>query len=104
MTPQLVQMVKTFNFSASGDMSFAGSSRGITIFAVPWRSHESMTEVATEEDCYQQSTHKMAADVCKCTAGTKVGIPSDLLGLARLCNNYCKLLAVLFGHSCPHLI
>jgi hypothetical protein len=53
VTPQLVQTVKTFNFSASGDKSFAGSSRGITIFAVPWRSHESMAKEATEEDCYQ---------------------------------------------------
>lgn len=104
VTPQLVQTVKTFNFSASGDKSFAGSSRGITIFAVPWRSHESMTEEATEEDCYQQSTHKTVADVRKHTAGTKVDIPSDLLGLSRLCNNYCKLLGVLFGDSCPHLV
>ena len=104
VTPQLVQTVKNFNFSASGDKSFAGCSKGITIFAVPWRSHESMTEEAMEEDCYQQSTHKTTADVRKHTAGTKVDIPSDLLGLSRLFNNYCKLLDVLFGHSCPHLI
>ncbi len=104
VTPQLVQMVKTFNFSASGNKSFSGSSKGITIFAVPWRSHESMTKEATEEDCYQQSTHKTVADVRKHTAGTKVDIPSDLLGLSRLCNNYCKLLGVLFGNSCPHLV
>lgn len=104
VTPQLVQTVKTFNFSASGDKSFAGSSRGITIFAVPWRSHESMTEEATEEDCYQQSTHKTVADVRKHTAGTRVVIPSDLLGLSRLCNNYIKLLRVLFGNGCPHLV
>ena len=103
VTPQLVQTVKTFNFSASGDKSFAGSSRGITVFAVPWRTHESMTEEAAEEECYQQSTHKTVADVRKHTAGTKVDIPSDLLGLSRLCNNYCKLLEVLFGPRCPHL-
>ena len=104
VTPQLVQTVKTFNFSASGDKSFAGCSKGITVFAVPWRSHESMTEEALEEDCYQQSTHKTTADVRKHTAGTRVEIPSDLLGLSRLCNNYCKLLEVLFGHHCPHLV
>jgi hypothetical protein len=104
VTPQLVQTVKTFNFSALGDKSFAGSSRGITIFAVPWCSHKLMTKEATKEDCYQQPAHKTAADVCKHTAGTKVDIPLDLLGLAHFCNNYCKLLAVLFGHSCPHLI
>jgi hypothetical protein len=58
------------------DKSFSGSSRGITIFAVPWRSHES---------CYQQSTHKTVADVWKHTAGTKVDIPSDLLNCWGCC-------------------
>ncbi len=83
ITPQLVQTVKTFNFSASGNKSFAGSSQGITIFVVPWRTHESMTEETTEEECYQQSMHKMVADVWKHTAGTKINIPSRTLPLMQ---------------------
>jgi hypothetical protein len=56
VSPQLVQTIKTFNFLASGDKSYLNCTRGITIFAVPWRSYESMTEEAAEEEYYQQLT------------------------------------------------
>jgi hypothetical protein len=104
VSPQLVQTVKTFNFSASGDKSYLNCTRDITIFAVPWRSYESMTEEAAEEEYYQQSTVKTTADVRKHQAAAKFYVPSELLGHYRLFNNYCKLLSVLFGPDCPHLI
>ncbi len=45
VTPQLVQMVKSLSFSANGDKTHAGCTKGITIFAVPWRTVEAMNEM-----------------------------------------------------------
>jgi hypothetical protein len=50
------------------------------------------------------STLKSVADVRKHVTGSKVELPSDLLGLVRMFNNYCLLLEMLFGPSCPHLV
>jgi hypothetical protein len=47
---------------------------------------------------------KLVADVCKHTAGSKVELPTDLLGLVRMFNNYCQLLDALFGPNCLHLV
>ena len=45
ITPQLVAMVKTFSFSSNGDKTYAGCTKGITIFAVPWRTAEAINEI-----------------------------------------------------------
>jgi hypothetical protein len=42
ITLQLVATVKTFSFSSNGDKTYAGCTKGITIFAVPWRTAEAM--------------------------------------------------------------
>ncbi len=34
ITPQLVATIKTFNFLSNGDKTYAGCTKGITIFAV----------------------------------------------------------------------
>ena len=104
VTPQLVLTVKSLCFSANGDKTHAGCTKGITIFAVPWRSIEAMNEDAAEEEYFEASTLKSVADVRKHVAGTKVEIPSTLLGLVRMFNNYSLLLEVLFGPHCPHYI
>ena len=44
ITPQLIATVKTFSFSSNGDKTYAGCTKGITIFAVPWRTAEAMNE------------------------------------------------------------
>ena len=104
VTPQLLQTVKSMSFSANNDKTHAGCTKGITIFATPWRSLEAMNEDALEEACFEASTHKSVADIRKHIAGIKVELPSDLLMLVRMFNNYIKLLEVLFGPSCPHLL
>ena len=103
VTPQLMQTVKSMNFSANGDKTYAGCTKGITIFATPWRSIEAMNEDALDDACFEASTHKSVADVRKHIAGIKVEVPSDLMMLIRMFNNYIKLLEVLFGSTCPHL-
>jgi hypothetical protein len=104
VTPQLLQTVKSMAFSANNDKTYAGCTKGITIFATPWRSIEAMNEDALEEACFEASTHKSVADIRKHIAGIKVELPSDLLMLIRMFNNYIKLLEVLFGPLCPHLL
>jgi hypothetical protein len=89
VTPHLVLTVKTLSFSSSGDKTYAGCTRGITIFAVPWRMAKAMNEDAMEEEYYQASTLKSVADVRKHTTGLKVELPMDLLGLIWMFNNYC---------------
>ncbi len=104
VTPHLVLMVKTLSFSPNGDKTYARCTRGITIFAGPWRTVEAMNEDAVEEEYYQASTLKLCADVRKHTAGLKVELPTDLLGLVWMFNNYCQLLDVLFGPNCLHFV
>ena len=89
VTPHMVLTVKTLSFSSNGDKMYAGCTRGITIFAVPWRMVEAMNEDATEEEYCQASMLKLVPDVCKHTAGLKVELPTDLLGLIRMFINYC---------------
>jgi hypothetical protein len=84
-----VLTVKTLSISSNRDKTYAGCTRGIIIFAVPWRTAEAMNEDAMEEEYYQAPTLKPVADVCKHTAGVKVELLTDLLGLIRMFNNYC---------------
>jgi hypothetical protein len=81
VTPHLVLTVKTLSFSSNGDKTYAGCTRGITIFAVLWHMVKAMNEDATEEEYYQASTLKLVAEVHKHTAGLKVELLTDLLGL-----------------------
>jgi hypothetical protein len=63
-----------------------------------------MNEDAAEEEYYQASTLKSVADVRKHTAGLKVELLMDLLGLIWMFNNYCRLLDALFSPNCLHLV
>ncbi len=47
VTPQLVSTIKSLNFFSNGDNTYAGCTKGITIFAVPWRTAEAINEDAT---------------------------------------------------------
>jgi hypothetical protein len=84
-----VLTVRTLSFSSNGDKTYAGCTRGITIFAAPWCTVKAMNEDAMKEEYYQASTLKLVADVRKHTAWLKVELPMDLLGLVRMFNNYC---------------
>ena len=104
VTPHLVLTVKNLTFSANGDKTHSGCTKGITIFAVPWKTQDTMNDEEEEEQCYNLSTLKSVADVRKHVSSGKVVLPATLLGLCRLFNNYCHLLGVLFGPTCPHLL
>jgi hypothetical protein len=99
-----VLTVKNMTFSANGDKTHSGCTKGITIFAVPWKTQDTMNDEEEEEQCYNLATLKSVADVRKHISSGKVELPATLLGLCRLFNNYCHLLAVLFGPTCPHLL
>jgi hypothetical protein len=104
VTPHLVLTVKNLSFSANGNKTHSGCTKGIIIFAVPWKTQDVMNKEEEEEQCYNSSTLKTVADVRKHVSGGKVEPPATLLGLIRLFNNYCHLLDVLFGPHCPHLV
>jgi len=102
-TPQLIVTVKSFNFSSNGDKTHAGCTKGITVFATPWRTVEAMNEDAAEETYFEAATLKSVADIRKHVTGAKVELPSTFQGLLRVFNNYARLLEVLFGAECDHL-
>ena len=97
-------MIKNLSFSSNGDKTHAGCTKGITIFAVPWQSVEAMNEDAAEEEYFEALTLKSVADIRKHVNSGKVELPTTLRGLSRMFNNYCRLLEVLFGPSCSHLV
>jgi hypothetical protein len=103
ITPQLIAMVKTFSFSSNGDKTYAGCTKGITIFAVPWRTAEAINEDLAEDEYFKAATLKLVADIRKHVTSAKVELPTSLQGMVRVINNYCRVLDVLFGPDCPHL-
>jgi hypothetical protein len=103
ITPQLIATVKTFSFSSNGDKTYAGCTKGITIFVVPWRTAEAINEDLAEDKYFEAATLKSVADIRKHVTSAKVELPTSLQGLVRVLNNYCRLLDVLFGPDCPHL-
>ncbi len=104
VTPHLVLTVKNLSFSSNGDKTHSGCTKGITIFAVLWKTQDVMNEEEEEELCNTLSTLKSVTDVRKHISSGKVELPATLLGLIQLFNNYCHLLDVLFGPNYPHLV
>ena len=103
ITLQLIATVKTFSFSSNGDKTYAGCTKGITIFAVLWRTAEAINEDLAEGKYFEVATLKSVADIRKHATSAKVELPISLQGVVRVLNNYCRLLDVLFGPDCPHL-
>ncbi len=95
--------VKTFSFSSNGDKTYAGCTKGITIFAVPWRTADGINEDLAEDEYFEAATLKSVADIRKHVTSTKVELPTSLRGVVWVLNNYCQLMDVLFGPNCPHL-
>jgi hypothetical protein len=103
ITPQLVATIKTFNFSSNGDKIYAGCTKGITIFAVPWCTAMVINKDLAEDEYFEAAMLESVADIQKHTTSVKVELPTSLQGVVRVLNNYCRLLDVLFGPNCPHL-
>jgi hypothetical protein len=103
ITPQLIATVKTFSFSSNGDKTYAGCTKGITIFAVLWRTAEAINEDLAEDEYFEAATLKSVADIRKHVTSAKVELLTSLQGMVRVLNNYCRVLDVLFGPDCQHL-
>ena len=97
-------MVKTFSFSSNGDKTYADCTKGITIFAVPWQTANAINEDLDEDEYFAAATLKSVVNIRKHATSAKVELPTSLLGLVQVLNNYCHLLDVLFGPYCPHLV
>jgi hypothetical protein len=81
VTPQLVATVKSLSFAANVDKTYAGCTKGITIFGTLWQLVEAMNEDMAEEGYFNQATLKLPADICKHTTSAKVELPISHLGL-----------------------
>ena len=103
VSPQLVATVKLFNLSANGDKTYVNCTKGITPFAVPWKTAEAIKEDLVEDGYFEASTLKTVEAIRKHATSAKVELPTTLHGVVRLLNNYCRLLDVLFGAECAHL-
>ncbi len=104
ITPKIIAAVKTLNFSANNDRTFAGCTSGITPFAVPWRSADAVNQDLADERCFLEATLKSPADIKKHAMSTSFNAPTTLQGLVRVLTNYSRLLKVIVGCDCPHLI
>jgi len=104
VTLQLVATIKSMSFAANGDKAHAGCTNGLTPFGTPWRSVEAMNEDTAKQGYFADSTLKSPTDLRKHATSAKVELPGDHLGLVRVLNNYTRMLEVLFGDECDHLV
>ncbi len=104
VTLQLVATIKSLSFAAHGDKTHAGCTKGITPFGNLWRLVEAMNEDTAKEGYFDQATLKSPADIRKHATSAKVELPKTHLGMVRVLNNYTRLLEVLFGDDCDHLV
>ncbi len=104
VTPNIVEVVKTLNFSANNDRTFVGCTSGITPFVVPWRTEDAVNIDMAEERYFNEATLKSPANIKKHATGAKFEPPKTLQGLRRVLTNYVRLLEVLFGDHCPHIL
>ncbi len=99
----MVATVKTFSFLSDGDKTYAGCTKGITIFAVPWRTANAINKDLAKDEYFEVARLKLVADIQKHVTSARVELPTSLQGVVWVLNNYCWLLYVLFGPNCPHL-
>jgi hypothetical protein len=104
ITPKLVATVRLLNFLADDDRTFNGCAKGITPFSIPWLLAETVNNDLAKEWYYQESTLKSTADVRKQESSFRFNPPTSLQGLVRVLTNNIRLVEVLFGNKCPHLL
>ncbi len=51
--------MKALSFSANGDKTYSGCTKGVTPFATPWRTAEAMNEDMAEDQYFAESTVKL---------------------------------------------
>jgi hypothetical protein len=64
ISPKVIAAVKTLNFSHNDDRTFVGTN-GITPFAVPWRSADTISEALADDRYFNEATFKSPVDIRK---------------------------------------
>jgi hypothetical protein len=104
ISPKVIAVAKTLNFSANDDRTFVGCTTGITLFAVPWKLADAVNEALANERYFDEATLKSPADIKKHVTSGTFEAPTNLQGITRVLTNYVCLLEVMFKSDCPHLI
>ena len=65
VTPQLIATIRVLNFSSNRDKTYAGCTKGITIFLTPWCTAEEINKDLAEDKYFEAATLKSVADIKK---------------------------------------
>ncbi len=104
ISPKVIAVAKTLNFSANDDRTFVGCTTGITPFAVPWKLADAVNEALANKRYFDEATLKSPTDIKKHITSGTFEVPTNLQGLTCVLTNYIRLLEVMFESDCPHLI
>ncbi len=103
LSTQLVSDMKDLEFGWQGSNAFESCHRGISPFAVPHSSTEVHQRLrALEEDATQAATTTLA-DV-RATRTRPPPCPADCCGLLQTLCAHIKLLMMMCGSSCEHMM
>jgi hypothetical protein len=103
MSTQLVGDVKALKFAWQGSSAFESCHRGISPFAVPHSSTEVQQRLRAEEEDAEMATTTTIADV-RATRTKPPPCPTDCCGMLKMTCACIKLLMILFGDGCEHLM
>jgi hypothetical protein len=100
---QLVSDIKDTKFGWQESQAYATSHRGISPFNLPHTSIESHQALRALEEDAAMATSTTISDMKAARTGPPP-CPTDYYGLLQLMCSYMKLLMMLFGANCDHLI
>jgi hypothetical protein len=100
---QLVSDIKDTKFGWQESQAYATCHRGISPFNLPHTSIESHQALRALEEDAAMATSTTISDMKAARTGPPP-CPTDYYGLLQLMCSYMKLLMMLFGANCDHLI
>jgi hypothetical protein len=103
MSTQLVGDVKALKFAWQGSSAFESCHRGISPFAVPCSSTEVQQRLRAEEEDAEMATTTTIADV-RASRTKPPPCPTDCCGMLKMICACVKLLMILSGDGCEHLM
>jgi hypothetical protein len=103
LSTQLVTDIKDLKFGWQGSSAFDSCHRGISPFSVPHSSIEVHQRLRAMEEDADQATTTTLADV-RATRTKPPPCPTDYFGLLQMLCAYIKLLMMMFGQACEHMI
>jgi hypothetical protein len=103
ISPELVKDIKDLQFGSSYDIAYRTCHRGLTPFSVPHTSIARQADLRHMAEDMAEATSTTTADV-KASRSRPPPCPQTFLELLRMLSAYTKLLSVLCGPDCEHLI